>query len=49
LRPGFWITVNKDPVENYLKFGFTLKGESGSLGTSVISDFLTHRELQILE
>ncbi len=49
IRPGFWITVNKDPIENYIKFGFTLKGDSGSLGTSVIADYLTHRELKILD
>ena len=49
IRPGFWITVNRDPIENYVKFGFTLKGDSGSLGTSVIADYLTHRELKILD
>jgi len=49
LRPGYWISVNKDPTENYIKFGFTLKGDSGSLGTSVIADYLTHRELKILD
>lgn len=41
--------MNRDPIENYIKFGFTLKGDSGSLGTSVIADYLTHRELKILD
>ena len=49
IKPGYWITINEDPVDNYIKFGFTIRGQSGSLGTSVIGDFLTHRELSILE
>ena len=49
LYPGYWISVNEDPVENYIKFGFTIKGSSGDLGTSIIADYLTHRELSILE
>jgi hypothetical protein len=49
LRPGYWITVNEDPVENYIKFGFNIKGSSGDLGASIIADYLTHRELSILE
>ena len=49
LRPGYWITVNSDPIENYMKFNFTIKGNSGDLGTTIIADFLTHRELKILE
>jgi hypothetical protein len=36
-------------VENYIKFGFTIKGSSGDLGASIIADYLTHRELSILE
>jgi hypothetical protein len=49
IKPGYWITVNEDPTDNYVKFGFTIKGSSGNLGTSVIGDYLTHRELNILE
>ena len=49
LYPGYWISVNEDPVENYIKFGFTIKGSSGQLGGSIIADYLTHRELSILE
>ena len=49
LRAGYWIKVNEDPSENYVKFEFKLKGASGDLGASIIGDYLTHRELQILE
>jgi hypothetical protein len=49
IKPGYWITVNEDPADNYIKFGFTIKGQSGDLGASVIGDYLTHRELSILE
>lgn len=50
LRPTYTgITVNEDPVDNYINFKFTLKGTSGELGTSIIADYLTHRELTILE
>ena len=49
LRPGYWVSVNESPSDNYIKFGFTVKGSSGDLGTSVIADYLTHRELTILE
>lgn len=41
--------MNQDPTENYIKFGFSIKGSSGDLNTSVIADYLTHRELTILE
>lgn len=41
--------MNEDPTDNYIKFGFTIKGQSGDLGASVIGDYLTHRELSILE
>jgi hypothetical protein len=49
IKAGYWITVNEDPTDNYIKFGFTIKGQSGDLGASVIGDYLTHRELNILE
>jgi ribosomal protein S6E (S10) len=49
LKTGYWISVNEDPTENYIKFGFKIKGGSGDLGASIIADYLTHRELQILE
>jgi hypothetical protein len=49
LKPGWWITVNEDASENYIKFDFTLKGGSGNLGAYIIGDYLTHRELNILE
>ena len=41
--------MNEDPTENYIKFKFDIKGSSGSLGACVIADYLTHRELSILE
>ena len=46
---GYWISVNQDATDNYIKFNFTIKGSSGDLNTSVIADYLTHRELKILE
>jgi hypothetical protein len=49
LRPGFSVSVTETPTENYIKFGFTIKGSSGDLGATVIADYLTHRELTILE
>lgn len=49
LKPGWKININEDPTQNYVKFEFDIKGSSGYLGTSVIADYLTHRELQILE
>ena len=49
LRVGYWISVNQDATDNYIKFNFTIKGSSGDLNTSVIADYLTHRELKILE
>ena len=49
VKPGWWISVNGDPTENYVKFSCKVKGPSGDLGTTIIGDFLTHRELGILE
>lgn len=49
IKPGYWITVNENPTDNYIKFDLNLKGSSGDLGASVIADYLTHRELNILE
>ena len=49
LKAGYYIKINSDPTENYIKFDFTLKGGSGKLGTTVIGDYLTQRELNILE
>ena len=49
IKPGYWISVNSDPKDNYIKFDFKLKGSSGDLGASVIADYLEHRELNILE
>ena len=49
IKPGYWISVNEDPTDNYIKFDFKLKGSSGDLGASIIADYLTHRELTILE
>jgi len=47
--PGWWISENKDSTDNYVKYDFKIKGGSGELGATVISDYLTHRELLILE
>jgi len=45
LAPGYWISSNESKVDNYIKFSFTIKGSSGDLGTTVIGDYLTHRDL----
>ena len=49
IKPGYWVSVNSDPKDNYIKFDFKLKGSSGDLGASIIADYLEHRELNILE
>ena len=49
IKPGYWVAVNESHTDNYIKFGFRVKGQSGELKTSVIADYLTHRELTILE
>ena len=49
MKPGWWISVNQSDTDNYIKFGFKIKGTSGELKASVIADYLTHRELSILE
>jgi hypothetical protein len=49
VKAGYWIAVNESKTDNYIKFGFRVKGSSGELKSSVIADFLTHRELSILE
>ena len=49
LKAGWSMEINEDPTQNYIKFKFDIKGSSGHLGTSVIADYLTHRELMILE
>jgi hypothetical protein len=49
LRPNYWINVNESAADNYIKFSFTIKGSSGDLGATIIADYLTHKELSILE
>ena len=49
VKPGYMISVNQSETDNYIKFGFKVKGTSGELKASVIADYLTHRELSILE
>lgn len=49
IKPGYWISVNEDKVDKYIKFDFKIKGASGNLGAIVIGDSMTHRDLNILE
>lgn len=49
IKPGYWISVNEDKVDKYVKFDFKIKGSSGNLGAIVIGDSMSHRDLNILE
>lgn len=49
LTPGWLISREKKPGENWVKYSFTLKGPSGSVKTTLIGDFLTHQDLTELE
>ena len=49
VKPTWRIQINEDPQENYAKYEFSIKGTGGTLGISVVGDYLTHKELSILE
>jgi hypothetical protein len=49
LKPGWIIRKKEMANENWVKYDMNVKGMSGKLKTTVIGDYLTHRELNILE
>lgn len=49
IQPGWLITRDKRPGENWVKYEMTVKGTSGKLKTKVIADYLTHLDLNELE
>lgn len=49
IEPCFWVTRDKKPGENWVKFDLKVKGTSGSLKIKVIGDYLTHQDLYELE
>jgi hypothetical protein len=49
IQPGWFISRDKRPGENWIKYEFNVSGTSGKLKTKVIGDFLTHLDLTELE
>jgi len=49
VKPGWIITKKTQPNETWIKYELTVKGQSGKLKTTVIGDYLTHKELCTLE
>ena len=49
IEPGWIITRNKRPGENWVKYEMTIKGASGKLQAKVIGDYLTHQDFTVLE
>jgi len=49
ITPGWMVTREKRPGENWVKYELTVKGASGKLKTVLIADYLTHMDLSELE
>ena len=49
VHPGWIIQKKTSANDNWVKYDLNVKGLSGKLKTTVIGDYLTHEELQILE
>ncbi len=49
ITPGWIITKKQNANENWIMYDLNIKGYSGKLKTTVIGDFLEHRELKTLE
>lgn len=49
IQPGWLITRDQRPNENWVKYELKIKGASGTLKTKVIGDHLTHTDLTELE
>jgi len=42
IQPGFLVTRQQSPGENWVKYELTLSGGSGKLKTTLIGDYLLH-------
>jgi hypothetical protein len=49
IKPGWLISRDKRPGENWVKYELTVKGASGKLKTKVIGDYLTLLDLNELD
>ena len=49
MKPGYIISKERTPGENWVKYTFTISGSSGTLKASVIGDYMTHQDLLELE
>ena len=46
---GWIISKRTQPGENWIKYDFNIKGQSGKLQTTIIGDYLEHKDLLELE
>lgn len=49
IQPGFLVTRQQSPGENWVKYELNMSGGSGKLKTTIIGDYLEHKELVELE
>jgi allantoicase len=49
IKPGWMVTREKKPGENWVKYSLNVQGASGKLKTVLIGDYLTHLDLVELE
>ena len=49
IKPGWMISREKKPGENWVKYSLNVQGASGKLKTVLIGDYLTHLDLVELE
>ena len=49
VKPGWLITRERQNSENWVKFSFNSVGSSGNLKTTVIGDYMHHKDLLELE
>ena len=45
INPGWMISREKKPGENWIKYTLSVKGQSGKLKTTLIGDYLSHADL----
>ena len=49
IKPGWMVSKEKKPGENWVKYSLNVQGTSGKLKTVLIGDYLTHLDLNELE
>jgi len=49
IKPGWLITREVAPGENWVKYSLTVSGSSGKLSTTLIGDYMEHSQLLDLE